>query len=164
VAATLDNILQAILALVQAQNAQAQALKGGQSLTYATGTWTPALQFGGASTGLAYSVQAGTYTQIGREIVCRFRIVLTAVGSATGSATIAGLPFASNADQTNGGAGGTAAKILNMASLTSVPILSVGASSSVVSLLENGASGASALTNSNFTATTEIDGHFGYFV
>ena len=62
---------------------------------FAAGTWTPALNFGGATTGITYSVQVGTYTKIGRIVLLAATIVLSSKGTATGSATITGLPFTS---------------------------------------------------------------------
>ena len=62
---------------------------------FVTGTWTPALNFGGATTGITYSVQVGTYTKIGRIVLLAATIVLSSKGTATGSATITGLPFTS---------------------------------------------------------------------
>jgi len=60
---------------------------------YEEGTWTPTLLFGGASTGITYSNQSGTYTKIGQLIVLRFNIALSSKGSATGGAAIGGLPL-----------------------------------------------------------------------
>lgn len=68
---------------------------GGTALsTYAEGTFTPVLNFGGATTGITYGTQTGRYTRIGRMVQYEVRITLTSKGSATGSATITGLPFA----------------------------------------------------------------------
>jgi hypothetical protein len=61
---------------------------------YEEGTWTPTLQFGGSSTGITYSLQSGAYTKIGRKVHVVIEILLSNKGSATGSAAIAGLPFA----------------------------------------------------------------------
>ena len=61
---------------------------------YEEGTWTPALQFGGASTGITYGAQVGTYTKIGRMVMASFAVSLSNKGSASGTAKIGGLPFA----------------------------------------------------------------------
>lgn len=67
---------------------------GNETLTiYNEGTWTPALLFGGASTGITYGTQTGTYTRIGNRVWVHCTIVLTSKGSATGSASISGLPY-----------------------------------------------------------------------
>ncbi len=65
---------------------------------YETGSWTPVLEFGGASVGITYSNQSGTYTRIGNFVFIRCVFNLTNKGSSTGNATITGLPFASVGD------------------------------------------------------------------
>lgn len=60
-----------------------------------SGTFTPVLQFGGASTGITYAVQSGVYKRIDSLVYITVSIILTNKGSSTGTATIAGLPFAS---------------------------------------------------------------------
>ena len=60
---------------------------------YEEGTWTPTLQFGGATTGITYGTRFGQYTRIGRQVTLVARVVLTSKGSATGYASIVGLPF-----------------------------------------------------------------------
>src|SRR5262249_32540240 len=60
---------------------------GGSTLsTYASGTWTPTLRFGGGTTGITYAAQQGTYTQIGSQVIASFHINLSNKGSSTGSA------------------------------------------------------------------------------
>jgi hypothetical protein len=59
-------------------------------------TWTPALAFGGASTGITYSTQTGIYNRVGILVWIACRLTLTSKGSATGAATITGLPFATS--------------------------------------------------------------------
>lgn len=130
---------------------------------YQEGTWTPTIAFGGGSVGLTYSQQLGTYTRIGREIICRFSITLTAKGTSTGAATIGGLPVSSHNDPTNAGAGGMAPVYANLALLTEVPIISVGANSLTASLLTSGAANSAALTDADFTNTSSISGSFRYF-
>jgi hypothetical protein len=60
---------------------------------YEEGTWTPAITFGGGSTGITYSFQQGFYTKIGNTVTVQFRINLSSKGSSTGSAVLGGLPF-----------------------------------------------------------------------
>ncbi|MHB8772955.1 MAG: hypothetical protein ACYC7J_18325 [Syntrophales bacterium] len=72
---------------------------------YEEGTWTMALSFGGASTGITYSSQAGRYTKIGRVIIYDGYMALSSKGTATGAAVISGLPVA---------AGGYAAVVSRM--------------------------------------------------
>jgi hypothetical protein len=70
---------------------------------YSEGTWTPALEFGGGSTGIVYSSQQGRYTKIGNIVYLQIIIVLTAKGSSTGSATVTGLPYSQIGGTTSGG-------------------------------------------------------------
>lgn len=60
---------------------------------YEEGTWTPAITFGGGSTGLTYTTQIGTYTKIGRAVMLFSNTVINSNGSSTGSALITALPF-----------------------------------------------------------------------
>lgn len=71
------------------------------SMTYSTGTWTPGMAFGGSSTGITYSIQNGQYTQIGNMIIAGFVINLINKGSATGNATITGLPVSMGSNGNN---------------------------------------------------------------
>lgn len=129
-----------------------------------TGAWTPALQFGGAGTGISYGQQVGAWTLIGSEMTCRFTITLTSVGSATGAAAIGGLPVASNANVANAGAAGVCPLYASMASITGAILASVGAASSAAALVEFGAAAQNALTNANFTNTAQLSGSFTYMV
>lgn len=58
-----------------------------------TGTWTPEIQFGGATTGITYASRTATYTRQGSLTYVEAYIVLSSKGSATGQALIFGLPF-----------------------------------------------------------------------
>lgn len=64
---------------------------GGES-----GVWTPVLTFGGAGTGITYSLQSGTYSRFGKTVTLEMRLVLTSKGTATGAAEISGLPYSAN--------------------------------------------------------------------
>ena len=61
---------------------------------YEEGTWTMGVAFSGASVGVTYSNNTGTYVKIGRQVTVNGYISLTSKGSSTGSARITGLPFA----------------------------------------------------------------------
>jgi len=60
---------------------------------YETGTFTPTLSFGGASTGITYDYQEGAYTRIGNVCHVAILINLSSKGTSTGAAKIEGLPF-----------------------------------------------------------------------
>ncbi len=68
-------------------------LGGGTALgTFVQGTFTPAVAFGGSSTGVTYAAQTGEYTQIGNVVYYSIALILTSKGSQTGNATITGFP------------------------------------------------------------------------
>jgi hypothetical protein len=60
---------------------------------YEEGTWTMGIAFGGASAGVTYSSNTGSYTKIGRQVTVNGRLTLTSKGSSTGIFEITGLPF-----------------------------------------------------------------------
>jgi hypothetical protein len=60
---------------------------------YEEGTWTMGVSFGGASTGVTFANNTGTYTKIGRQVTVTGYANLTSKGSSTGAAAITGLPF-----------------------------------------------------------------------
>lgn len=56
-----------------------------------TTSWTPALSFGGGSTGITYSQQIGQFYQFEQVVFFYFSMVLTNKGSSTGAMSISGL-------------------------------------------------------------------------
>jgi hypothetical protein len=74
---------------------------------YEEGTWTPVLGGSGGTSGQTYSLQSGRYTKIGRQVICNFEVVLTAVGTVTNYAAINGLPFTVTAGSTSLDGGST---------------------------------------------------------
>ena len=113
-----------------------------------TTSWTPVLNFGGATTGITYSSQIGTYSRIGNMVTIFCEIVLTSKGSATGSATITGFPLTSS--QTFP----FAFRVQNL-SFTSIPMFRI--TVSTISAEQVASAGAlSALTDASFTNTSLI--------
>jgi hypothetical protein len=119
---------------------------------YEEGTFTPALAFGGASTGITYSTQTGTYTRIGRTVYVEISITLSSKGSATGNATITGLPLTAAATLPLGietsamtaGVGDTHVTCLTSATTTSLLLRDVAGGS------------ASSMTDVDFTNTSVL--------
>lgn len=79
--------------------ATALAIAGGSTGALAVetfGTWTPTI-VGSTTpgTGQTYTTQVGTWERHGRQIVARFSIVATSLGTAAGNTQIGGLPVAS---------------------------------------------------------------------
>lgn len=132
--------------------------------SYGEGVWTPTLTLGGGSTGMTFSAQSGAYTRIGRIYHCDFHLVLTAKGSSTGAAAIAGLPAAANAAASAAGCGGAVWNYANLSGLTGQPVLHGAAGAATMALLQAGAAAPAALTDSAFTNTSSLDGSFTFFV
>lgn len=124
--------------------------------------WKPALTFGGASSGITYSAQEGTYTLNGNEVTLHFKVVLTSKGSSTGAAALSGLPFPAQTSYAWGGMGGVVAAYANMSGLLHPLIIQVGTGPlAYLSSLASG-TGYGYLTNTNFTNTSSVYGTFIY--
>lgn len=65
--------------------------------------WTPQLEFGGATTGITYLNRGATYSRIGNVVFFSLDFNLTSKGSATGDATITGLPLVTGPSISYGG-------------------------------------------------------------
>lgn len=62
---------------------------------YATAAFTPSLAFDGLSTGITYAIRVGRYIKFGKLVYFSVTLQLSSKGTATGSASITGLPFVS---------------------------------------------------------------------
>jgi len=102
-------------------------------LTDGSASWTPQLAFGGASTGITYSLNTAVVRKVGSFVLIAGTIILSNKGSATGAATITGLPVTS-ANITATGTAGSISVMLNMASIPGTPISFIGANSAVLNL------------------------------
>lgn len=131
---------------------------------YEEGTFTPTLQFGGSTTGITYgATRLGSYTKVGRMVYGALRFVLTSKGSATGLASVAGLPFTCiNTEGFNGGAWETYAG--NMASWNVPKQLIIDINTSAIVLRYAAAASGTLLTEANFTNTSDLILSFCYQV
>lgn len=122
---------------------------------YEEGTWSPALNLGGGATGMSYaSAPAGRYTKIGRMVTAWGSLTLSAKGSSTGAATIAGLPFTSADD---GIAAAASVGFASGFSLVSGAVLAtLPPNSDRLSLYQSSNGSASALSHSNATNGSQI--------
>lgn len=127
-------------------------LNGSQIAIATNSTFAPTVTFGGASTGITYGAQTGSYTLCGN--VCNFVIYiqLTSKGSATGAASIQNLPTASRAI-----GGGVFVFPLQLSTAVLVGINGIngamtGSSATILMTDQTGAS----LTDVNFNNNTEI--------
>lgn len=127
-------------------------LNGGTPLTtYIEGTWTPILAFGGASTGITYGQQTGSYVRTGKTITIQMTLILSSKGSATGAATISGLPvnFA-NLTQVQACAADTTGGV-TLGALNTMLFLQGNASAATFTVTQWGSAQAfTALTNASF--------------
>lgn len=113
---------------------------------YEEGTWTPTLEFGGASTGITYDSRTGAYTKIGRMVFANMIIDLSSKGSATGTATVTGLPFATAV----AGGGAFAVNSGGYNSLTAGLVWTMNAGDSSISVLRPTTTGASSASDTQF--------------
>jgi hypothetical protein len=129
---------------------------------YEEGTWTMGVAFGGASAGVTYSNNTGTYTKIGRQVTVNGYLALSSKGSSTGTAVITGLPF-------------TIPNVLANYAAVSVYLYEVtfanqyqsggNINTTTVGLTEITEAGAvSSLNDANFANNSEIIINFTYFV
>jgi hypothetical protein len=130
-------------------------LTGREVPVYETGTWTPSITFGGGSTGIGYSAQEGVYTRIGNTCFVAGVVTLSSVGSDTGTARLAGLPFL-NHNMTATSYGSSSVVAFDMTGLTSVVNLLNEDNQPNAILYDSGATGGTAVTNGNFTSTSSL--------
>jgi len=119
---------------------------------YSEATWTPVIAFGGGSTGVTYTTQAGWYSRIGNTIHYNCTVILSSKGTDVGAATISGLPFSSKAGVTSVGT-------LNIAntSFADYPQVLIDSATSSIRLREVNVAGvASNLTELNFTNSSVV--------
>lgn len=128
---------------------------------YEEGTWTPVLNFGGATTGITYSVQDGIYIKVGRIVHVGFQVNLSSKGSATGAATLAGFPFTVQNFAASGGSG-VATSVGGMAGLTSPVLFSLPANTTAALIRGQGAAATADLTDANFTNGSFFRASFTY--
>lgn len=122
---------------------------------YEEGTWTPSLNFGGGATGMTYaSTPVGRYTKIGRTVFVTGSFALSAKGSSTGAATIAGLPFTSANDGIAVAASVGFASGLSM--VTGAVIATIAANASRLTVYQSASGAAGALTNSHFGNSAQM--------
>ena len=121
---------------------------------YEEGSWTPGLTFGGASVGMTFSLQVGTYTKVGDSVHAKCFIQLTATGSSTGAARVTGLPFTSN---TTANTFSAVTLRLTVISFADFPQGFISTSSTLVELGEiTNAGSRSVLNDTNFANTSDL--------
>ena len=124
---------------------------------YEEGTWTPALSFGAATTGITYSIQSGGYVKVGGQVTVWARLALSNRGSATGAVRVTGLPF-TNVNAPGRSEGATAAFNfwVSMAG-TPIPLGYVQNNNTTIYLVNGVASNSIAsLSESNFSNSSSV--------
>jgi hypothetical protein len=116
-------------------------------------SWTPSLLFGGSSTGITFSSNFGSYTRIGPHVHADVSMTLSSKGAQAGAATITGLPLSVAVTSTGACYSGF---WQNMSGITSALIAAISASASTIQLFNTGGTSTAALTNTNFTNTSQI--------
>lgn len=118
----------------------------------ADGTFTPVLAFGGASVGITYTTQSGSYSKIGSVVTFTLQIVLSNKGSSTGAASISGLPFAARS-----GIPSSAFTVVPGYSYSGTPSTSLSAGASTINLQAYSTAGVgSNIDNTNFSNTSLV--------
>lgn len=122
---------------------------------FPSGSFTPALKFGGGSTGMTGTFE-GQYVRTGQMVDVRIRITLTAKGSSSGAATITGLPFTSSSSVFDGL---SVHYVANLGTSVACIMPYIGSGSTTVNLTYIPAAGATSTTNmteATFANTTDI--------
>ena len=126
-------------------------------------SWTPGIAFGGASVGVTYSLQSGSYVRVGDLVTCFFRLTLTSKGTSTGTVTITGLPFAIAGTSEAYAGSGSLSTSSGLASITGALSSGAGATgASVFNLFMQGASGNAPIADTNITNALALTGTFTY--
>lgn len=129
--------------------------------TYSGSVWqsadanaaTPALTFGGGSTGLTYSAREAYYSRVGKLVTLQARILLSAKGSSTGAAKIS-LPVAAKNVTAPCAVGPVWFDALD--SGVTHMVARVDDNAATASLYKQGAGGLVAATHADFTDSSEI--------
>jgi hypothetical protein len=126
---------------------------------YAEGTWTPAISFGAATTGITYDAStSGVYVKVGRLVFISGKVLLTSKGSATGVARLTGLPFTvANSEAARGGC--PLAEYENFSGLVDGITAHFTLNATEAVIYTGGATIVVALQDTNFTNTTKF--YFG---
>lgn len=120
--------------------------------------FTPALAFGGGTTGITYDARVGRATKIGNVVMVEIGINLSSKGSSTGTATISTLPYTPA-----GTIGGAAMPASTFSSLTG-GVLFGAAGTTTLTLYTATTTGRSTLTDANFANSSELYFNFTYTV
>lgn len=132
------------------------------AMSYATGTWTPSIAFGGASAGITYVVRTGRYIRIGSLVLAHCYIYLSSKGTSTGAATITNLPIA--AVNTTSSFQTAALRANTLSGITGHLQCYILPGSTTITLEQLGTGAVAALNDTNFANASDIIFSTGYEV
>jgi hypothetical protein len=145
--------------IVELSNSSANSIWGGLA------PCNVGLAFGGSSTGLTTSKVGCEYEVTGQQLRLQYNLMLSAKGSATGVATLTNLPFIVQNSSTSQASFGGVSQGLAVSGFTSLtgPVLSqANQNTTTASLLSQGSSGMSNLTDAVFTDASILTGTLTY--
>jgi len=117
---------------------------------YEEGSFTPSIAFGGSDLGVVYSVRVGRYTKIGNRVLFNILLNISNKGTATGIATIAGLPFTPGAG--NQGYGAAVGADIGGITFDNIITYRIVGGNTSITLIENGGNG---ITDADFTNSAQ---------
>ncbi len=117
---------------------------------YEEGSFTPSIAFNGSDLGVVYSVRVGRYTKIGNRVLFNILLNISNKGTATGIATIAGLPFTPGAG--NQGYGAAVGADIGGITFDNIITYRIVGGNTSITLIENGGNG---ITDADFTNSAQ---------
>jgi len=128
-----------------------------------SGDWTPAISFGGGTTGITYTTQVGKYHRFGNLVTCQMYIVLSSKGSSAGSLKITGLPFTSRNVSNMFQDFAFAVTAVN-AGVGAPPIGQIAPNGTSIDVYTIVSGSLSAYTEGSLTSSSVLIGNFSYFI
>lgn len=124
---------------------------------YEEGSWTPTVAFSSSNGDMAYTVQSGSYTKIGRLVHVRFRVSVTET-TASGDITVGGLPFNAGQD--------FYINLVpkNMTSITGSLVGVISSGTAFINVYQSGTGDYTSITETSTATNSTIAGSFSYYV
>jgi hypothetical protein len=128
---------------------------------YEEGTWTPTLAFGGLSAGLTYSSRTGYFIRIGNLVHLWASVVLSNKGTSNGTATMGTFPYAINSTASSNY---VISVFYNIVTGTGAPAARISAGGTTPGMGFYNAGAYTALTDTGFANTSQVDFSITYRV
>ena len=127
---------------------------------YEEGIFTPAVKFGGSTTGITYNGRKGSYTRIGDQVILYVYVNMSSKGSSTGNVSISLLPFGAANVSTSGLLGWPGSIVSRQQNFSNLPAnspnIAVSAASNGTSIALRTVSGVS-IDNTNFSNNSILE-------